>query len=82
MEVIGSLGSSDDIQKVIKPEDWNDYVIIARGNQLTHIINGRVTVQVTDEDAARAARSGIVALQLHAGPPMTVQFKNIRLKKL
>jgi uncharacterized protein (TIGR03067 family) len=39
-------------------------------------------VDVTDEQPAKAAKSGVLALQIHAGPPMTVQFKNLRLKKL
>ena len=77
---IGSLGASEDIQRVIKKEQWNDYLIIAKGNSLTHVINGRVTVHVTDEH--RPAESGILALQLHAGPPMTVQFKDVQLKQL
>lgn len=81
VEVIASLGKSDDIQAGLKPEDWNDYTIIARGNRLTHIINGRVTADVTDEDAAHAARSGVLAFQVHVGPPMTVEFKNVRIKK-
>jgi uncharacterized protein (TIGR03067 family) len=82
IEVNGSLGDSGDIQKNIKAGDWNDYVVIARGNRLQHFINGRPTVDVTDEDAAHAARSGILALQLHAGPPMTVQFRHLRLRPL
>ncbi len=82
VNVIGSIGDTKDIQSVIKKEDWNDYKIIARGNHLTHIINGRVTCDVTDSDKSRRQRSGILALQLHAGPPMTVQFKDIRIKPL
>lgn len=82
LRVLGTMGSSADIQSVIKKEDWNDYVIIARGPHLTHIINGRVTADVTDDQAAKRAKSGIIALQLHAGPPMMVQFKNIRIKPL
>jgi hypothetical protein len=82
IEVVGLVGSSDEIQAAIKSEDWNDYVVIAKGNHLQHYINGKLTVDVTDEDAAKAAKSGVLALQVHTGPPMTVQFKNIRLKKL
>lgn len=82
LRVLGTMGSSADIQSVIKKEDWNDYVIIARGHHLTHIINGRVTADVTDDQAAKRAKSGIIALQLHAGPPMMVQFKNLRIKPL
>lgn len=80
--VVGTLGSSKEIATALKPGDWNDYIIIARGNHLTHIINGRVMAEMTDDQAAKRAKSGVLALQLHAGPPMTVQFKNIRLKTL
>jgi type 1 glutamine amidotransferase len=80
-QVVASLGNTKDIQTAINKEDWNDYVILAEGNQLTHIINGRVTAQVTDNDAKNRAMSGILALQLHAGPAMTVQFKNIRIRR-
>ena len=82
IRVVGSLGESGDIQASIKHQDWNDYVVIARGNHLTHLINGRVTVDVTDDQESKAAKSGILALQVHAGPPMIVQFKNLRLKSL
>lgn len=82
VEKVGSLGKSDEIQAKIKNEDWNDYVIIAKGNHLQQFINGVQTVDVVDEDAPRAAKSGIIALQIHVGPPMTVQFKNIRIKPL
>ena len=82
IEVTGSVGDSDAIQATIKSEDWNDYVVIAKGNHLQHFINGKLTVDVTDEMTAKAAKSGVLALQVHTGPPMIVQFKNIRLKKL
>lgn len=80
--VVGTMGDSAEIQKVIKQEEWNDYKIIARGYEFTHVINGRVTSQVTDLDKSNRTPSGILALQLHAGPPMTVQFKDIRVKPL
>lgn len=82
IEVAGSVGESDEIQAAIKSEGWNDYVIIAKGNRLQHFINGKPTVDVTDETESKAAKSGVLALQLHTGPPMTVEFKNIRIKPL
>ncbi len=82
VEVEGSVGDTKDIQNVIKNEEWNDYTIIANGNQLTHIINGRVTVSVIDEDKAHAAKSGVLALQIHVGPVMTVQFKDVRIRPI
>jgi hypothetical protein len=80
--VVGSVGDSKKIQAAIKKEDWNDYHIIARGNHLIHEINGMTTVDVVDEDAKNRAMSGLLALQVHAGPPMTVYFKDIELKRL
>jgi len=82
VEVVGSVGDTKDIQAVIKPGEWNDYIIIANGNQLTHLINGRVTVSVVDEHAAGRRKSGVLALQIHVGPPMTVQFKDIRIRPI
>ncbi len=82
VEVVETLAKSEDIQAGIKSEDWNDYVVVARGNHLVHSINGKVTADVTDEDAAHAAKSGVLAFQVHVGPPMTVQLKDVRLKQL
>jgi hypothetical protein len=82
VEVTGSVGKSEEIQAAIKHEDWNDYVIIANGNHLQHFINGKQTVDVTDEQETKAAKSGVLALQIHVGPPMVVQFKDIRIKTL
>ncbi|TWU28326.1 family 16 glycoside hydrolase [Bythopirellula polymerisocia] len=60
---------------------WHDYEIIARGNHLIHKVDGKVTVDVTDNHKKKLDR-GIIALQVHAGPPMTVFFKDILLEKL
>lgn len=82
VEAAGSVGDSKVIQAGIVPEGWNQYVVIAKGNHLQHFINGMQTVDVTDEQEAKAAKSGVLALQIHAGPPMRVQFKDIRIKSL
>lgn len=81
-EKTGEVGKSEEIQSKINDEQWNEYVVVAKGNHLQHFINGLQTVDVTDAHEAGAAKSGILALQIHVGPPMTVQFKNIRIKKL
>ena len=71
-----------DISKAIKKEDWNSYRIVARGFNFSHYINGVKTTQLLDRDKKSRRADGLLALQLHAGPPMTVQFKNIRIKAL
>jgi len=73
----------DVIKKVLKPEDWNAYEIKAVGPRVTLKINGTTTVEYTEpEPAAKIARSGVIAVQIHGGGPMEVQFKNIRIKEL
>jgi hypothetical protein len=78
-EVTGSLKVGDDY---LNKDDWNDYRILVVGNHIQHFINGVQTIDFTDEDPANQAMSGILALQIHAGQPMVVEFKNIRLKQL
>ena len=74
--------TSEQLQQSIKNEDWNEYVIIADGNHLTHKINGHVMSETIDESPKALTKGGVLALQLHAGPPMMVQFKDIRMKEL
>ena len=80
--VIGKLAESKDLQSSILDEQWNDYTIVADGNHLMHFINGRMTVDVIDQQASKAAKDGVLALQIHVGPPMRVQFRDIQLKPL
>ena len=80
-KVIEQFGDSEELAKVVKKQDWNEYHIIARGNRIIQKINGQLMCDVTDEDTI-ARRDGVIALQLHAGPPMKVEFRNIRLKEL
>ena len=79
IEKTGGVGESDEIQAAIKQANWNEYRIIAKGGHLQHYINGEQTVDVTD-GSTLGAKKGVVAFQLHAGAPMTVQFKDITLK--
>jgi hypothetical protein len=77
-----TIGDKDELQGKIKKEDWNDYTIIAKGNHLQHFINGVLMSETIDNQKDKAATSGIIALQAHQGPPMTVQFKDLRIKTL
>jgi len=69
-------------EKLFHLNDWNDVVIIARGNTIRHYLNGRQLIEFTDEAPELALKEGILAVQLHAGKPMFAEFKNIRLKAL
>jgi hypothetical protein len=78
--VTGKVGDSAAIQATIKDEQWNDYKIVAKGNHVRHFINGMQTVDVTDNDPKNAPKEGLLALQIHQGAPMVVQFKDLVLK--
>ncbi len=75
------VASADDLFKNINIDEWNEYSISARGNHITLKINGHVTADVIDNDPKGLDRAGILALQLHTGPPMKIEFKNLRLKR-
>lgn len=77
---VTALGDPAELRKKWKLEEWNDYRIVARGSEITLWINGVMTAQANDRQTNRAASKGIIGLQMHPGPPMKVQFKDIRLK--
>ena len=80
-KVVETFADGKELANVIKKHQWNEYHIIARGNHIIEKINGQLMCELTDEDSV-ARKDGIIALQLHAGQPMKVQFRNIRLKEL
>lgn len=80
-EVTGSLGDSDSLSTLIKNNDWNTCHIIAKGNRLQHFINGVLMSDVTDNDTVNGKREGLLGVQVHVGPPMVVEYRNIRLKQ-
>jgi len=56
--------------------------LIARGNTMIQILNGAVTSIVVDDDSKNRALGGLLGFQLHVGPPMKAEFRNIWLKRL
>jgi hypothetical protein len=69
-------------EKLFQLDDWNDVVIIARGNRIQHYLNNTRIVDFRDHHPELALTDGILALQLHAGQPMWAEFKNIRFREL
>ncbi len=82
IEKVGSVGDPAELEKVINRDDWNDYTIIARGNQFIHLINGRVMSIGIDEDLLNFREDGLIGFQLHSGPPMKIQVKDLRIREL
>jgi hypothetical protein len=78
---IASLGNTDDLARSIR-DDWNRLYLIVRGDQMIHILNDRVMSIVIDEDKANRRMEGCLGMQIHVGPAMKAEFRNIRLKTL
>lgn len=82
IEKIGTVGDPTELEKSIKRDGWNEYTVIANGNQFTHIINGQVMSIGIDEDELNSRKSGILAFQLHSGKPMKIELKDIRIRRI
>ena len=81
--VIGNLQQTpDELKALIKTDDWNQVHLIARGNTIMQILNGAVMSMVVDDDTKNRQLGGLIGFQMHVGPPMTVEFRNIWLKTL
>ena len=80
--VIGSLGEDKELRAFIKDNDWNEYHLIVRGNVLIHILNGQVMSMFIDDDPPNRKMEGLLGVQVHVGPPMKVEYRNFRIKKL
>ena len=76
------LADVAELRSHIKNNDWNSCHLIVNGNNMKHILNGVLMSEVTDNDLLHGRRRGLIGVQVHVGPPMKVEFRNIRLKTL
>lgn len=77
-----TLIDAEGYKELFKLDEWNDVVIVAKGNHIQHYLNDRLILDFTDNDPQLALEEGVLALQLHAGKPMWVEFKDIRIKEI
>lgn len=82
VEILGTPTAPAVATAAYKKSEWNEFVIIAEGEHVRQYLNGTLTADVLDLDAVRASKAGVLAFQLHVGPPMTIQYKDIQLKTL
>jgi Domain of Unknown Function (DUF1080) len=79
--LVSSVGDGDELKSLIKGEDWNDLHLIARGNTIIQMLNGRITSMLIDDDTVGRKLDGLIGIQVHKGPPMKIEARNIRLKQ-
>lgn len=80
--IVGLLGEDAELKGLIKDPGWNELHIIARGNTIIQVLNGRVMSMLIDDDEAGRKMDGLIGIQCHLGPPMKIEVKDIRIKNL
>jgi hypothetical protein len=80
--LLATLGSSDDLKSAIKPGEWNQVEIIADGNTLIHIINGRIMSVLVDTDPKFSRAKGIIAFEIEGPGKVRILHRNVWLKTL
>ena len=77
--VLSSFGEASELAAVAT-DGWNSVHLVARGNTLTHSLNGRLMSIAIDDDVPNRPADGLIGVQVHVGPPMKVEYRNMRLK--
>ncbi len=80
VEVVKAM-DKDSLKNFIKSEDWNEVHLIIKGNRLQHYVNGILMSDVTDNDKVNRKMAGLIGVQVHVGPPMKVEYRNIMIKQ-
>jgi hypothetical protein len=71
----------DELKKVLKLNDWNEYEIRAEGKRIRLSINGLQTVDYTEADDS-IVQSGCICVQIHSGPPSEAWYKDITIETI
>lgn len=78
--LIAQLGDPEQLQAVVRKEDWNRYRLVVKGNDAKHFVNGVLMSEVHDHDETNRMKQGLLGVQVHVGPPMKIEYRNIYLK--
>lgn len=80
--LFGTPTPNDALKAAINVGGWNTIHIIARGDLVVHAINGKVSAVFLDGDKAKRPSKGFIGLQLHTGPPMRAEYRNLGIRTL
>lgn len=80
--LLATLGSSDELKTFLKPDDWNQFEVIADGNTLIHIVNGHVMAILVDNDPTFRQSKGLIGFEIEGGGVVKISQRNVWLKKL
>jgi hypothetical protein len=74
--------AKQELKSKLKSNDWNAVHLIIKDNKMQHFINGILFSEVTDLDEINKSKKGYLGVQVHVGPPMKIEYRNIKLKHL
>ena len=80
--VIGAVTPAEAIKAAVNVGGWNTIHIVARGDLVVHAVNGKVTAVFLDGDAEKRPSKGAIGLQLHTGPPMRAEYRNVAIRTI
>ena len=80
--LIAQIDDPEELQGVVRKEDWNRYRLMVKGNDAKHFINGTLMSEIHDHDETNRMKRGLLGVQVHVGPPMKIEFRGIYLKHL
>jgi hypothetical protein len=80
--IFGSVTPADALKAAINVGGWNTLHVVARRELVVHAVNGKVSAVFLDGDAKARPTAGFIGLQLHTGPPMRAEFRNLGIRML
>jgi endoglucanase len=80
--LIAQRADPEELQGIVRKEDWNRYRLVVRGHDAQHYLNGYLMSEVHDHDEPNCMKAGLLGVQVHVGPPMTIEYRDIFLKHL
>jgi hypothetical protein len=80
--LIAQFADPAELQSVARNEDWNHYHLVVRGHHAQHYLNDVLLSEVYDHDEPNRMARGLIGVQVHVGPPMKIEYRNILLKHL
>jgi len=80
--VIGKTGDKEELALDIKPNEWQECHLIIRNNVMIHMVNKQIMSMVIDDDIENRKFGGLIGVQVHVGPPMTIEYKDFRIKRM
>jgi hypothetical protein len=78
--VLSRTGDNKELARFLT-DGWNAVHLVVRGNVMMHNINGHL-MSVTIDDDPKRVRTGLIGVQVHVGPPMRIDYRNWRIRKL